>query len=117
MTVDFERLTWQDYPSKATPINAENLNRIEEAIAGIYRDVEKSVLYLTNVPVFARTGDIATVSNSNITANHVVAACSFSDTNSVTTDVTWTTSNGQLVLNGTCKSATTAAIMLISSFV
>lgn len=38
-TVNFERLTWEDYPSENTPINAENLNRLEEGVAGLYHDI------------------------------------------------------------------------------
>lgn len=39
MKVDFERLHWENYPSTDTPINADNLNRLEEGIAGLYSDV------------------------------------------------------------------------------
>lgn len=39
-TVNYERLDWEDYPSEDTPLNAENLNRMEEGIAGLYEDVE-----------------------------------------------------------------------------
>lgn len=39
MKVDFERLHWVDYPSEETPINADNLNRLEEGVAGLYSDL------------------------------------------------------------------------------
>lgn len=39
MKVDFRRLTWENYPSEETPINADNLNRLEEGVAGLYSDV------------------------------------------------------------------------------
>lgn len=39
MKVDFRRLTWENYPSTETPINADNLNRLEEGVAGLYSDV------------------------------------------------------------------------------
>lgn len=39
MKVDFERLHWENYPSTETPLNAENLNRLEEGLAGLYSDV------------------------------------------------------------------------------
>lgn len=39
MKVDFERLHWENYPSTDTPINADNLNRLEEGVAGLYSDV------------------------------------------------------------------------------
>lgn len=46
MKVDFRRLTWENYPSTETPINADNLNRLEEGVAGLYSDmaeIEESV--------------------------------------------------------------------------
>lgn len=70
-------------------------------------------LYFTAVAVAAATGDIATVSNAKITADHVLAEITFANPSAITTDVTWTTSNGSLVLNGTCTSATTASIVLV----
>lgn len=39
MRVNFERLTWENYPSTNTPVNADNLNRLEEGVAGLYSDV------------------------------------------------------------------------------
>ena len=39
MKVDFRRLTWENYPSEETPINADNLNRLEEGVAGLYSDM------------------------------------------------------------------------------
>lgn len=39
MKVDFKRLTWENYPSTETPINADNLNRLEEGVAGLYSDM------------------------------------------------------------------------------
>lgn len=72
-------------------------------------------LYLTNVAVSATTGDIATVSNSEITANHVVAECVFANPSAITSDVTWTTAAGSLRLNGTCSTATTANLVLVKT--
>ena len=46
MKVDFKRLTWENYPSTETPINADNLNRLEEGVAGLYsdmRDIEEEL--------------------------------------------------------------------------
>lgn len=71
------------------------------------------VLYLTSVAVSAGNGNIATVSNANITADHVVAELVFANPNWIYSDITWTTANGSLTLNGTCYSATTANIVLI----
>ena len=41
MRVDFERLQWENYPSTNTPLNADNLNRLEEGVAGLYSDVSE----------------------------------------------------------------------------
>ena len=70
-------------------------------------------LYLTNVAISATTGDIATVSNNAITADHVLVSCVFASPANITTDVTWTTAAGSLTLNGTCSAATTADIVLV----
>lgn len=112
-TVNFQRMIWENYPSKNTPINADNLNRMEEAMAGIYKDVGTGVLYFQNVPVSAMTGNIATVTNASITADCVVAECVWDNPSAITTDVTWTTLNGNITLNGTCTAATTVNLVLI----
>lgn len=39
MKVNFERLHWENYPSLETPVNADNLNRLEEGVAGLYSDL------------------------------------------------------------------------------
>ena len=63
--------------------------------------------------VTATTGDIATITDSRITANHVVVECVWGNSSAITTDVTWTTSAGRLVLNGTCSTATTVTVTLV----
>lgn len=70
-------------------------------------------LWFTGVTISATTGDIATISNSAITANHVLGRIEWTNPSYITTDVTWTTSAGSLVLNGTASSATTANILLV----
>ena len=71
-------------------------------------------LYYSGRACSATTGNFCTVSSADITANHVVAECTFSKPSAITTDVTWTTSSGSLVLNGTCSDATcTANIVLV----
>ena len=72
----------------------------------------KQTLYFTSVACAATTGNFATVSNANISADHVVVECTFANPAAITTDVSWTTANGSLTLNGTCASATTANITL-----
>lgn len=71
------------------------------------------VLYLTGLACAATSGDFTNYSNSEITARHVVTECVFANPSSITTDVTWTTTNGNLTLNGTCASATTVNLVLV----
>lgn len=78
-----------------------------------WQDIPSPALYFQNAAVSATTGDIATVSNASITSDYVLAECVFANPSSITTDVTWTTSSGSLVLNGTCTAATTANIVLV----
>lgn len=73
-------------------------------------DLNKEILYFYQKAVSATTGNIVTISDSRITANSVVLECTFANPAYITTDVTWTTSAGSLVLNGTCTTATTANI-------
>lgn len=76
-------------------------------------DALNKVLYLTDVAVSATTGDVVSVSNAAIDADHVLAECVFANPAAITTNLTWTTGSGTLKLNGTCASATTANIVLI----
>lgn len=78
-----------------------------------YTRSTNKVLYFTSIAVSATTGDIATINNSAITADHVVATAVFADPLNITNQVTWTTSSGSVTLNGTCTSATTVNIVLI----
>lgn len=96
--------------SKITTLNGTTYN-LKDATA---RDaITNKVLYLTSIAVSAGTGDIATVSNAAITADHVVAELVFANPNWIYSDITWTTASGSLTLNGKCYSATTANIVLI----
>lgn len=70
-------------------------------------------LYFTSVACAATTGNFATVSNANITANHVVVSVEYANPSAITSDVTWTTASGSVTLNGTCASATTCSIVLV----
>lgn len=72
----------------------------------------EACLYFTGVACAATTGNFATVSNANITANHVVVSVEYANPSAITSDVTWTTASGSLTLNGTCASATTCSIVL-----
>ena len=81
----------------------------------VWQDIPSPALYFQNVAVSATTGDIATVTNSSIMSNYVLVECVFANPASITTDVTWTTSNGSLVLNGTCIAATTVNVVLVKT--
>lgn len=76
-------------------------------------EIANNVLRFEGVTVSALTGDIATVSDARITANHVVVECVWGNPSYITTNVTATTSAGALVLNGTCTTATTATVTLV----
>ena len=73
-----------------------------------------AALYFTSVACSATTGDFATISNAAITADMVVVSCVFANPSAITSNVTWTTAAGSLTLNGTCTTATTADIVLVS---
>lgn len=70
-------------------------------------------LYFKNVPVSVNNGDIATISDTNITSDHVVAEIYWAIPSAITSNVTWTSSAGSLVLNGNCVTATTANVLII----
>lgn len=72
-----------------------------------------SGLYFGSVACSAMTGDFATISDANITANSVVASIEFARPAYVVSNYTWTTSAGSLILNGTCTGSTTCDIVLV----
>lgn len=76
-------------------------------------EVANNCLRFENVTVSATIGDIATITDSRITADHVVVECGWGNASAITTDVTCTTSAGSAVLNGTCTAATTATVTLV----
>lgn len=84
-----------------------------EKLAPSLQEELGGALYFIGVAIAATTGDIATVSNAKITADHVVAEVTWANPSAISTDVTWTTASGSLVLNGTCTAATTANIVLV----
>lgn len=53
-----------------------------------------------------------TISNSKITADMVVLSCEFGTPTAITSNITWTTSAGQLRLTGSMSGTTTAVITL-----
>ena len=86
---------------------------VASEVATINTALATQALYFTSVACSATTGDFLTKNDASITANHVVAECTFANPAAITTDVTWTTANGSVTLNGTCASATTANLVLV----
>ena len=82
------------------------------ALVTVSSEISNDTLYFTSVAVSATTGDIALISDARITADHVVTEVTWADPSAISSAVTWTTSAGSLVLNGTCASATTVNITL-----
>lgn len=93
--------------------NIQAADKVMTQVTALKNAAKDKVLFLTSVACSALTGDFATVSNAAITANHIVVDIGYTNPSAITTDVTWTTSAGSLVLNGTCISATTATITLV----
>ena len=71
--------------------------------------LENKILTLT---VGAFSSLPLTISNSKITADMVVLSCNLGTPTAITSDITWTTSAGQLRLTGTMDGTTTAVITL-----
>lgn len=76
-------------------------------------EISNNVLRFDSIAVSAGTGNIATKSDSKITADHVVVECVWGNPSYITTNVTATTAAGSLTLNGTCTAATTATVTLV----
>lgn len=85
----------------------------ESRVTTLEGKAQNKVLYFTGVACAATTGNFTDYSNSAITADHAVAECVFANPAAITTDVTWTTSSGNVKLNGTCSSATTVNLVLV----
>lgn len=89
------------------------LGAINTDLGATKQALATQALYFTSVACSATTGNFLTKSDANITADHVVAECTFANPSAITTDVTWTTASGSVTLNGTCASATTANLVLV----
>ena len=80
----------------------------------IAAEIENRVLLLPGVTVSATTGSIVSVSDNRITTDHVLASCTWASDSSITALTSWSTETaGQLTINGTCSTATTADILLV----
>lgn len=92
---------------------ASELATVNSSITTLTNQAQNKVLYFTGVACAATTGNFTSYSNSAITANHVVAECVFANPFAITSNVTWTTANGSVTLNGTCTTATTVNLVLV----
>lgn len=100
------------YLKSTTPPSGDNSTKVATT-SYVQGALANRTLYYADVACTVNTGDIATVSNAAISSNHVVANISFANPSYITTDVTWATSTGELLLSGTCTNATTANILLV----
>lgn len=73
---------------------------------------DPSSIYIKDIACSAMTGDFVSTTDFRINSNSAVAEVTFANPSAITSDVTWTTSAGAIVLNGTCTSATTCNILL-----
>ena len=71
--------------------------------------LENKILTLT---VGAFSSLPLTISNSKISADMVVLSCDFGTPSAISSEITWTTSAGQLRLTGSMSGTTTAVITL-----
>ena len=63
----YERVNWQDYPSKATPLNAENLNKMDEGIANLDAESESLKAFGNEGKlVYVHDGALDTLEPSNL---------------------------------------------------
>lgn len=95
-----------------TPTDGSMNPITSDAVYDLKGAINQEILHFSGVTVSATTGDIATISNENITADHVLLECYFAVPAYITTNVTWTSAAGSFKLNGTCSTATTANITL-----
>ena len=92
---------------------AESWNSSHWTATTIAEEIENRCLFFTGVTVSATTGTILSKSDSRITADHVLTSIVFANSSAITSNATWTTSAGSLVITGTCSLATTADIILV----
>lgn len=85
---------------------------VKDALNNLNGAINDKILYFTSQAVSATTGNILDISNAKITADYVLLEATFANPHNITTKMTWTTSAGHFILNGTCFAATTANITL-----
>ena len=94
--------------STSLPTTAQTVTGAIDEIHGELSDV----LYLADVACAATTGNFVNCNNSAITASHVVVECVFASPEAIAKINSWTTTSGNIKINGTCGSATTVNLVL-----
>lgn len=87
-----------------------------DQITDIEGTIANKVLWFSGQAIASTSGSsgtLCTITNSAITADHVLQKFVAADNSYITSDITCTTSAGQAVITGTSTAATTAEIMLI----
>ena len=49
MSVEYERINWRDFPSTSTPVNAENMNKMDAAIAALVSETNSKEGDITEI--------------------------------------------------------------------
>ena len=75
---------------------------------------KETVYYHEQVVNVANNAEIMRITNASITPNTIVLDCIFSDKGSISPDVTWTSYDGYITFNGTCRGAQTANVTLVN---
>ena len=105
---------WRSEQVAAPPDTAINAMGPTAVYDGNGNGIASSILYYTSVAV--ATGEaqqILSISNSSISADHILARIEFADPNYITAGYTWTTASGSFILTGTATAATTANVLLV----
>lgn len=99
-----------------------NVSQIYDTESGVWRDVadataRKNILYYTNQTVSVATNEQimripASNTDSDITADTVVLACTFANPSYITSGVRWTSYDGYITFSGTCTAVTSANVLL-----
>ena len=74
-----------------------------------------SYLSALNVSTSSFSSFPQTINDSNITENMRVIECTWSNPGAITSDISWTTTDGSITLSGSISGSTTANLILIST--
>lgn len=107
------------HPTDTTRASVTDLSDVQDDITALQGDVlalqgaiTNRVFYFTNIPVYATTGTIATITDAEITADCVLVDISFATQQYIRSDLDWESTAGTFTISGTCSNATTVNITL-----